>query len=204
MKVLILVLVVWWIVNIIPLIKLNCVKARQQQQEGNITHTTATLSETRYYLAATSSGELVFFAGGRNSTGGPSDRVDIYNVTSGNWTTATLSIPRRDLVATSSQNLVFFGGGRDGTTFSNQVDIYNTLNGSWSTATLSQPRDDLAATSVGNLVLFGGGDSPNGLSKVVDVSDVTSNTWTNATLSQARRFLEQHQLIIDMHSLVVE
>jgi hypothetical protein len=72
--------------------------------------TTTTLSQARYVLAATSSGELVFFAGGYNSTG-PSNRVDIYNVTSGSWTTSTLSIPRVDLAATSSQNLVFFGGG---------------------------------------------------------------------------------------------
>jgi hypothetical protein len=81
-----------------------------QQQQGNITHTTTTLSEARFWLASTSSGELVFFAGGYNSTG-PSNRVDIYNVTSGSWTTATLSIPRYQLAATSSQNLVFFGGG---------------------------------------------------------------------------------------------
>jgi hypothetical protein len=91
---------------------LNFVTETQQQQ--NITHTTTTLSEARGYLTATSSGELVFFAGGRNSTG-PSNQVDIYNVTSGSWTTATLSIPRRELVATSSQNLVFFGGGWNGT-----------------------------------------------------------------------------------------
>jgi hypothetical protein len=80
---------------------------QQQQQQGNIIHTTTTLSQARYRLAATSSGELVFFAGGQNSTGQPSDRVDIYNVTSGSWTTATLSIPRSALAATSSQNLVF-------------------------------------------------------------------------------------------------
>jgi hypothetical protein len=107
----------------------------ETQQQENIIHTTTTLSEARCCLAATSSGELVFFGGGLNSTG-PSDRVDIYNVTSGSWTTATLSITRGELAATSSQNLVFFGGGRDGN-FSNpivydRVDIYNTLNRSWS------------------------------------------------------------------------
>jgi hypothetical protein len=77
-----------------------------QQQQGNIIHTTTILSEARSELAATSSGELVFFVGGYNST--TSDRVDIYNVTSGSWTTATLSIPRSQLAATSSQNLVFW------------------------------------------------------------------------------------------------
>jgi hypothetical protein len=72
---------------------LNFVTETQQQPEGNITHTTSTLSQGRYGLAATSSGELVFFGGGYNGTG-PSYRVDIYNVTSGSWTTNTLSIAR--------------------------------------------------------------------------------------------------------------
>jgi hypothetical protein len=133
----------------------------ETQQQGNIIHTTTTLSEARYGLVATSSNELVFFAGGYNSTEQASDRVDIYNVTSGSWTTATLSIPRDYLAATSSQNLVLFGGGYNGTTFYDRVDIYNTSNGSWSTANLSQPRCCLAATSIGNLVLFGGGGQFN-------------------------------------------
>jgi hypothetical protein len=166
---------------------------RNALRPPNITHTTATLSQFRSRVAVTSSGELVFFAGGRLSQkptigGGPSDRVDIYNVTSGSWTTATLSIPRHDLATTSSQNLVFFGGGEDGPTVYDRVDIYNTLNGSWSTATLSQPRVGLAATSVGNLVLFGGGYNSTGPSNVVDVFNMTNNKWTTATLSQARGF----------------
>jgi hypothetical protein len=68
---------------------LNFVRESQQQQ-GNIIHTTTTLSQARFCLAATSSGELVFFAGGRNSTGQASNQVDIYNVTSESWTIATL------------------------------------------------------------------------------------------------------------------
>jgi len=118
-------------------------------------HMSARLSQARYLLAATSSGELVLFGGGGNSTG-YSDQVDMYNVTSGSWTTATLSVPRIDLAAASSGNLVFFAGG-DETTASNQVDIYNVSTGSWRTATLSQARYGLAATSVGSLVIFGGG-----------------------------------------------
>jgi hypothetical protein len=79
---------------------------------------TTTLSQARCCLASTSSGELVFFGGGSlNSLGPSTDRVDIYNVTSGSWTTATLSIPRHYFAATSSQNLVFFGGGWNVTTF---------------------------------------------------------------------------------------
>jgi hypothetical protein len=151
------------------------------QQGGKINHTTATLSEARCRLAATSSGELVFFAGGWNGTGA-SARVDILNVSSGMWTTTTLSQPRSDLAATSSRNLVFFGGGWDRKTIYSQIDIYNISNGSWSTATLSQPRWGLAATTIGNLVLFGGGTN------IVDIYDTIANRWTNTTLSSSRHF----------------
>jgi hypothetical protein len=48
-----------------------------QQQEGNITHTTTTLSEARSRLVATFSNELVFFAGGNTTKGQASNRVDI-------------------------------------------------------------------------------------------------------------------------------
>jgi hypothetical protein len=166
------------LLSLIFFLLIKCVECgyKHEEREWNGRMTTSTLSQSRGGLVATSSGELVFFGGGISSllpTGKTSDRVDIYNVTSGSWTTSTLSIPRVALAATSSQNLVFFGGGWNGTTVSDRVDIYNTLNGSWSTATLSQPRCCLAATSVRNLVLFGGGFNSTGYSKVVDVFNVT-------------------------------
>jgi hypothetical protein len=108
-------------------LNLNFVECKQQQRI-NLNHTTATLSEARCCLAATSLGELVFFAGGENTTG-PSARVDMLNVSSGSWTTTTLSQPRSELAATSSsRNLVFFGGGLwNVTTFSvsDLVDMFD-------------------------------------------------------------------------------
>jgi hypothetical protein len=47
--------------NGLLLMLVSCVKAQQQPQ---FIHTTATLSQSRVELAATSLGELVFFAGG--------------------------------------------------------------------------------------------------------------------------------------------
>jgi hypothetical protein len=150
-----------------------------------LVHKTARLSEARNALAATSSGDLVFFGGGLNATETESARVDIYNVTSGSWRRATLSVARRYLAAASAGNLVFFGGGYNGTTNFNRVDICNVSDGSWSTAKLSEARWDLAATSVRNLVLFGGGYYWTYFN-VVDIYNVTSNTWTTAKLSQGR------------------
>jgi len=166
--------------------------------QSGITQSIATLSEARAWIAATSSGDLIFFAGGILSFTSVSDRVDIYNVTSGIWTTATLSLPRGGLAAASSGNLVFFAGGGNSLNFilqtnffsgnaSNRVDIFNTSDGSWSIATLSQARTGLAATSVGGLILFGGGVSnASEFSNIVDIYNVSNNMWTTATLSQTR------------------
>jgi hypothetical protein len=181
-KVFVLIFALWIVSTKFFAFFLNC-----EAQQTNITHITATLSEPRDLLAATSSGELVFFGGGYDGTKGSVNRVDIYNATSGNWTTTTLSVPRSELAAVSSVNLVFFAGGFDETNFYSQVDVYNVSNGNWSTATLSQNRSDLAATSVGNFVLFGGGRNFSATySNVVDIYNMTNNTWTTATLSQAR------------------
>jgi predicted Ser/Thr protein kinase len=174
-------------------VMLNCVEA---QQGANINHTVATLSQARSWLVATSSGDLVFFGGGLNATG-PSDQVDICNVTSGSWTTATLSIPRLELAAASSGNLILFGGGYDGNvSYYDRVDMYNISDGSWTTANLSVARAFLAATSVGSLILFGGGFGPDPYNAsigfiylIVDIYDVSSNTWTITTLSAPRYLL---------------
>jgi hypothetical protein len=52
---------------------------------------TATLSQSRCCLAATSVGNLVLFGGGQNSNG-PSNVVDVFDVTNNTWTTANLRV----------------------------------------------------------------------------------------------------------------
>jgi autotransporter-associated beta strand protein len=157
------------------------------------TWSTATLSQARTDLAATSAGNQVFFGGGNENNGetGPySNVVDIYNTSTGTWSTATLSVGRSGLAAASAGNDVVFGGGGDSpnTGYVNTVDIYNTSTGIWSAATLSQVRNSLAATSVGNQVFFGGGGNTNpGIaSNVVDIYNTSTGIWSTATLSQVR------------------
>jgi hypothetical protein len=52
-------------------------------------------------LATASANDLILFGGGYNNTG-YSDRVDIFNATSGEWTTESLSEPRYYLAAASA------------------------------------------------------------------------------------------------------
>lgn len=148
--------------------------------------TTATLSIGRSYLAATSSGPLVFFGGGVVFST-KSDVVDIFNTNFLIWTTATLSQARCYLAATSSGSLVFFGGGENAAgSRTNVVDIFNTSSSIWTIATLSVGRIRLAATSLGSLVFFGGGLSDVGVSNIVDIFHTTSGIWSIETLSLAR------------------
>jgi len=118
---------------------------------------TAALSASRLYLAATTVKDVALFAGGNNATSF-SNVVDIYNATSGNWTTATLSAARTLVAATAIGDVAVFAGGFNASGGGSQVvDIFNATTGMWSTASLSVSQGAFAASSVGNVALFAGG-----------------------------------------------
>src|SRR5690349_12736354 len=83
---------------------------------SNNSWTTASLSQARGYLAATSVGNLALFAGGGNGNLYFSV-VDIYNVASNTWTTANLFQACGDFAATTVWNLTIFAGGENGVSF---------------------------------------------------------------------------------------
>jgi hypothetical protein len=153
------------------------------------------LSAPRGDLAATSSGNLAFFAGGQMSGSIPSAAVDIYDAGSDAWSTAALSAPRWSLSATSVAGKVLFaggvlgppvvGGGTDGPR-SAAVDVYDTTAGTWSVTSMSQARSHLAATSVNGYALFAGGYVDSWTpSDRVDAYDANTGTWSQASLSSA-------------------
>ena len=138
---------------------------------------TATLSQAREWLCAVTVGNKAIFAGGRLSGGVPaSNRVDIYDASSGTWSTASLSQVRYNLAATTLGNIGIFGGGNDlsGSCF-DRVDIYDASLGeptdpaAWATDALSQARANLAATTVGDYAIFAGGQVGSNYSDVVDI-----------------------------------
>src|SRR5206468_3798820 len=70
---------------------------------------TASLSQARMGLAATSLGHLAFFAGGQTAPTGPySDVVDIYDASTNQWSTTTLSQARTGIAATTLGDLAIF------------------------------------------------------------------------------------------------
>ena len=85
---------------------------------------TATLSQPRYCIGATSVGKYALFAGGfKNETW---DTVDIFDSETLKWEVDHLSVQRACLAATSIGQYALFGGGViDGGTPLDTVDVFD-------------------------------------------------------------------------------
>lgn len=170
------------------------VKAQLKDQAGNLSKIKSVtvsyvpkLDTSGYGVRAVSLGDKVYFA---NSE---SNKVDIFDMSTGMKTTASL-FERRTRVTTGrvGNKLFFAGGGSDNLSYSNIIDVYDADTDAWSTATLSVARRLLAAATVGTKIIFAGGRSSNSSpisTNAVDIYDNSSDTWTTATLSEARFYL---------------
>lgn len=168
-------------------ISLLCLSASIVQAQW----TTATLSQARWNLATAVINEKIFFAGGNIINGGSvqvTNRVDIYNRTTGEWSVAQLSEARSNVRAFTIGSRVFFCGGiRSGAAPSNRIDIYDDASGTWSTAQMAVSRYPLAAVAHrGKLLLAGGLSATGAYSNVVDLYDSATNSWSVAILSDRR------------------
>lgn len=136
---------------------------------SELAHTTATLSEPRYWISATTVDNKAIFAGGS----GNSDVVDIYDANTGQWSTATLSQGRMKPVAVTAGNKALFAGGKRSSPFSvsDTVDIYDASTGLWFATTLSVGRYNHTGTSVANKAMFAGG-TPDGSYHWVDLVEI--------------------------------
>ena len=74
----------------------------------DLTHTTASLSGTRYQAAAASVDGKAFFAGG---AGSGIATVEIYDESTMAWSTANLSLGRTALAGTAVAGKALFAGG---------------------------------------------------------------------------------------------
>jgi len=159
-----------------------------------------TLSQRRNGFTIASSGDKVLFAGGFDpSSGEPSSRVDIFDISSQNWSTAALSVPRYDIATASVGYKVFFAGGYNGDdilgkTYST-VDIYDASNNTWSVESMSRPMGGRAAVVLENKIFLAGGNQCSGIPCtanfpfIIDIFDPGSNAWSSTQLSEGREGL---------------
>jgi hypothetical protein len=129
---------------------------------------TATLSQTRCSLAATTVGQKAIFAGG---------------------TFDGLGNPSRQASAVVDVHDASFAGGDTQNSASAAFDIYDDSAGTWSTTALSQARSigRSAVATTGTCVCFAGGQvASSTMSAAVDVYDASTGTWWSTNLWIAR------------------
>jgi N-acetylneuraminic acid mutarotase len=154
----------------------------------------AMLSEPRSELGIAAGGNKILFAGGTGhsgQTGGYfSSRVDIYDVSTGQWSVAELSEARSHPYAAAAGDKILFAGGRksnSGSGESKVVDIYDVTTGTWSTSMLSTDREGAAIAAVDKKIMIAGGHSAeSGHLSSADVYDAATGKWETLQLSEAR------------------
>ncbi len=109
-------------------------------------------------LAAIGYGNSVWFGGGATNTF-VSNKIEIYNRSTGEWTQLNLSVARIFAGATAGGGKVFFAGGVNFGNFQHysRVDIIDTATLTSSTHELSAAKFAVAAVSHNNKVYFAGG-----------------------------------------------
>lgn len=151
------------------------------------------LSQYKDHMAYTVLGDKVYFAGGYSMKSDFSgqfstDKVEIYDINTGNWVFDKLSKGRDWLEGTSAGSKVIFAGGWDDVgNLQTTVDIYDTLTKKWSIANLSIARRMLSPVSDGKIVMFAGGMTTYAKTTTrVDIYEAQTGIWKTSELSESR------------------
>jgi hypothetical protein len=156
------------------------------------------LSEKRYGVAVATLGTKIFFAGGHTGEQDPLTlftRVDIYDISSGDWSSAELSEARTGIGAVGAGNKVFFAGGAKN--FNNnvgwynsstRVDIYDVVSNTWAKIELPIPQHFFycqTAAFVSKKLFFAGRQDASPTNRVY-MYDVSANDWSSVPLTIPR------------------
>lgn len=147
----------------------------------NAQWTIDSLSLARVNLSASAAEDKLIFAGGFSFTPiGPTKRVDILDLNTGEWKIDSLPVEIDDVSSTSVDSLVFFAGTR-GLSSSNVLNIYNAKSDQWTTREIPNAIYDKSLASANQKVIIGvaAGD-------IVDVYDIESDTWATLSLTEGK------------------
>ena len=144
----------------------------------------------RFGVGVMTSGNKVYFAGGRESgSGNPTAQVAILDMITKEESHANLSIPRAFIGCISAGSKLFFAGGWTWAGALSRVEIVDLTAGTSKVAELSVARWGVATAVLGNKVFFAGGSyfsSGTKVSSRIDIYDMTTDTWSVSELSEAR------------------
>ncbi len=138
----------------------------------------ASLTESRCYLAAATIGNYAIFAGGSSESVRYLGTADVYNSSLSKIAASDLSQGRHQHTAATVGNYAIFAGGwKSNSEKTDTVESYSNTLSRVTRSSLSSARANLSATSVGNYAIFGGGTIDNG-----DV-DAYNTSLTRVSLS---------------------
>lgn len=141
---------------------------------------TATLSEARNGISATTAGNKIIFAGGDYFGWQPvSNTIDIYDAATNTWTASTLSESRAGISAFTIGDKAFFVGGRTGfsTQSSKKIDIYNSNTNGWSVKEIDFFCEGAPAVASGNKAFLFSGNK-------IHMYNASSDSWVHATINE--------------------
>ena len=145
----------------------------------------ATLSQARMDIAATSAGNKVYFAGGRNGIN-VSKTIDIYDAATNSWSVSSLQQPRTDMANIADNSKIFWAGGRNnfngaGWTSNNSVEILD-LNTGVTSSVCIHPRFDFSAVKKNEQIVFFTGYDGSGVE--FEIYDTVTGIWSTGKLNQ--------------------
>jgi hypothetical protein len=165
--------------------------------------TTAELSVPRFYITAVTSGNKVFFAGGKSGIiGDVTERyhstVDIYDISTNTWSVTNLKEASWGMTAVAFGNKVYFTGGDNFGTVTNKVEVYDIPTNTWSILQLSEAKNYMSVIAFQNKLYFAGGwvngpvtgsgpfGDPQNFSSKIEIYDIASGSWSYSSLSEAK------------------
>jgi len=145
----------------------------------------ATLSQARMDIAATSAGNKVYFAGGRNGIN-VSKTIDIYDAATNSWSVSSLQQPRTDMANIADNSKIFWAGGRNNFngaewTSNNSVEILD-LNTGVTSSVCIHPRFGFSAVKKNEQIVFFTGYDGSGVE--FEIYDTVTGIWSTGKLNQ--------------------
>jgi hypothetical protein len=155
---------------------------------NNTTNTwsTASLSEGRNGISATSTGNKIYFAGGYKFPNYISKIIDIYDGATNSWSTSEMNEGKTDFASFAVANKIYWAGGINSFSApyarSNKVEIKDINTQASTFACLSQSKSEFHAILKGNEIVFftpawSGSD-------IFDIYNTVTDTWSVGKLNQ--------------------
>ena len=155
------------------------------------TWTTATLSEGRTEISATTAGNKIYFAGGRTGSY-ISKTIDIYDALTGTWSTSRMEEPKLGMASIAVDDKIFWAGGSNVFSISvvannsNLVEIRDLTTGVSSFTCLHPSRTNLKAVKKdSNIIFFTGAFNNDSFSGThFDIYNTITGQWSTGELSK--------------------